>query len=350
VKRGVKPNDMIGLYSINRPEWILAEHMCFRQGFITVPLYDSLGLEAVDHILRICEIAVVFCTADKLENLFEISKNLEVLKTVIVMDPFDEDLKARARHLQLIDFRTLELEGEKGTVPSLQITSKTIATVCFTSGTTGVPKGVVLTHGNFIAFIASTKEMMAAGEMPNFTPNEIHISYLPLAHIFERMLHTMIVYTGSRIGFYQGNTALLMDDVAELRPTVFISVPRLYNRIYDKVMGGAKSASPLKRILFNLAYNSKKKQLAKGKFTHFLWDRLVFSKVKAKLGGNLKVMISAAAPITPQIVSFLRICFCVFVMEAYGQTETTGAITITASSDFSTGTVGIPMSNCMVQN
>jgi long-chain acyl-CoA synthetase len=192
--------------------------------------------------------------------------------------------------------------------------------------------------------------MMSHGQLYQFSKKDVHISYLPLAHIFERCIQTTIVYFGGSIGLYQGDTLKLLDDVAELKPTLFISVPRLYNRIYDKVLSGVKATGGLKAKLFEWAYASKKYWLSRGYIRHTIWDALVFGKVREKLGGRVQVMVTAAAPISADVLDFLRICFSTPVAEAYGQTETTGGATATHKTDLTSGTVGVPMPHVMVHS
>lgn len=136
----------------------------------------------------------------------------------------------------------------------------------------------------------------------------------------------MICHVGARCGFYQGlkfitigDTLKLLDDVAVLKPSVFVSVPRLYNRIYDKINAGVAAKGGVAAALFKMAYEAKLKGLEQGTNKHWLWDRLVFGNVRARLGGNVKMMITGAAPISAQVVDFLRICFSVDLFEGYGQ-------------------------------
>jgi len=149
---------------------------------------------------------------------------------------------------------------------------------------------------------------------------ERHISYLPLAHMFERLVLSSIVAYGGCVGFSRGNPLLLLEDVEALRPTTFAGVPRLYNRLYSAVLSQVDQSSSVKRWLFNHAYNAKLANLrATGSVVHPLWDRLVFSKIAAKLGGNVRIMVTGSAPIADNVMQFLRICFSCNVVEGYGQ-------------------------------
>src|SRR5205085_8894906 len=126
-----------------------------------------------------------------------------------------------------------------------------------------------------------------------------------------------MIYGGTAIGFYQGDTLKLLDDINELKPTLFISVPRLLNRVYDKVIAGVKSKGGVAQFLFNTAFSAKKKNLSRGIVEHMLWDRIVFRPIRARLGGRVRAILSGSAPLSPDVMNFLRICFSAEVYEGY---------------------------------
>lgn len=174
-------------------------------------------------------------------------------------------------------------------------------------------------------------------------PDDVHISYLPLAHIFERVVFTALIAVGASIGFFRGDTLKLMDDISTLRPTIFCSVPRLLNRVYDKIMAGVKEKGFIQQKVFNFAYQCKIDNLREsGQLKHWLFDALVFSKVQALLGGRVKAMLSGAAPISPTVMEFLRVCFSCEVYEGYGSTETCAGSTLTLQGDWTVGHIGVP--------
>ncbi|KAG0310196.1 hypothetical protein BGZ99_000597 [Dissophora globulifera] len=171
---------------------------------------------------------------------------------------------------------------------------------------------------------------------------DTHISYLPLAHVFERLCQGVMISGAARIGYYQGDTLKLLDDVAILQPTVFVSVPRLFNRIYDKVLAGVKAKGGIAAFLFNRAYETKKANLRRGILEHAIWDRLVFGAIRARLGGKVKHIVSGSAPISPDVMDFLRICFSADVYEGYGQTEQAAGLSMSYRGDLTPGQVGPP--------
>jgi long-chain acyl-CoA synthetase len=158
---------------------------------------------------------------------------------------------------------------------------------------------------------------------------------------------------GCSVGFYSGNVQELLDDVLELKPTIFTSVPRLWNRIYDKVMATIRSGNAVSRSVFNMAYASKKAALDAGDLSGGrlgpLWDRLVFSKIRARVGGEVRYLTTGASPISAEVLDFLRICFGATVLEGYGMTETSCTITMTTPDDPTSGHVGGPVPSCEVK-
>lgn len=346
INRGYQKEENIGLFSINRPEWVISEYSCFWAGLVTVPLYDTLGDDAIEHIMLKCNIPLVFATDDKATILIKLADKLTCLKTIVVMnDSIPKALEDLAQNtkIKLIALKKLEEEGSQKPLDHVQVSTDTIATISFTSGTTGLPKGALLSHGNLLAFLTGMLHMIERGQVYELSGNDVHISYLPLAHVLERIVQVSLMYLGASIGFYQGDTLKLMEDMAVLKPTIFASVPRLYNKIYDKILGGVKSASAIKSFLFNYAYQSKKYWLERGFVRHSLWDRLVFGAVRERLGGRVGFMVTGAAPISSEVLDFLRICFSVKLTEGYGQTEGSGGSCATHTTDLEAGHVGPPM-------
>ncbi|CAG8729535.1 3916_t:CDS:2, partial [Racocetra fulgida] len=287
---------------------------------------------------------VVFTTSNNGRTLLDMKESLPTLKTIIISDDADQDFINRANELKVhaIDFKTIENDGKTHKAEEVNPKPDDIATICYTSGTTGMPKGVVLTHKNLMSIVCSLMFLGEKGKMIKITKDDVHISYLPLAHVYEKTSEATFIYAGAAIGFYQGDTLKLLDDIAELKPTIFISVPRLLNRVYDKVFASVKGKGKVAQWMFTTAYNSKKIALSKGQIDHWLWDKLVFSSVRERLGGRVKAILSAAAPISPDVMDFLKICFSANVFEGYGQTENAAALTITLYGDLSSGHVGPP--------
>ncbi|KAL0079755.1 hypothetical protein J3Q64DRAFT_1644956 [Phycomyces blakesleeanus] len=343
VSLGLERQKVIGIYSVNRPEWTMTEQACYREAFIIVALYDTLGAEAIDYIVNQTDMEFIVSSADKLANITQLKTQLPTIKHVIIMDEtIEETLRTNAAAAGLIihTYKEVEKLGEGGAETKLP-TPEDIATICYTSGTTGLPKGAILTQANCVASITGIAAAGTAGTFAPISHTDVYISYLPLAHVFERAAQGIHVYRGAAIGYYQGDTAKLLDDIEELKPTVFCSVPRLFNRIYDKVLSSVKAKGGLSSMMFNSAYGQKRSHL-KTTVNHWLWDRLVFATIRQKLGGRLRFILSGSAPVSPDVMDFMRICFSAQVYEGYGQTENFCAGCLTVKEDNTSGVVGIP--------
>lgn len=337
---------LIGLFSKNREEWVVAEQACNAYNFVTVPLYDTLGTEAIVFIVAQSQLATVFCakadTAALLKAKAGSGVQLGCLRTVVQFDDVTEsDRKSAAdAGVTLRAYAELLELGKSHPVPVRPPTPADVHTFCYTSGTTGEPKGAMLTHQNAVSMIAGA---LMAGV--TITHADVHLSYLPLAHVFERLVEGVCWTQGAAVGFYQGNTLAIMEDLVALRPTIFPSVPRLLNRIYDKVVSGAAKEGGLKSAVFTQAFESKKYWLKRNFVHHKLWDTLVFSKLKAKVGlDRCHLIVTGSAPIADHVLEFLRVAFGCTVCEGYGQTECYGASCITNVRDHaSLGHVGGPI-------
>ena len=217
----------------------------------------------------------------------------------------------------------------------------------YTSGTTGDPKGVKLTHKMIVGAVYAVNQRLRTLSLQ---AEDIYISYLPLAHSFEQCNFGSAVLQQSRCGFYGGDILKLTEDLQVLKPTFFPSVPRLYNKIYGKIMDGISKATGLKKLLVSNAISTKMKNLEDGQgFKHGFYDAIVFKKMKKLFGGNVKVMVTGSAPISGDVLSFLKIAFCSEVLEGYGMTETCAGSCITFCGDPTTGHVGGPVQNVKIR-
>uniref|UniRef100_K9IMX4 Long-chain-fatty-acid--CoA ligase n=1 Tax=Desmodus rotundus TaxID=9430 RepID=K9IMX4_DESRO len=345
--KGYKPSQdcFLGIFAQNRPEWIISELACYTYSMVAVPLYDTLGAEAVIYIINKADIAAVICdTPQKALVLLEnVEKSLTPgLKLIILMDPFKEDLKERGERsgVEVLSFSDAENIGKENFRKPMPPEPEDLGIICFTSGTTGDPKGAMITHQNVVSNAASFLKCVELTFVP--TSEDVSISYLPLAHMFERLVQTVVYSCGARVGFFQGDIRLLPDDMKTLKPTLFPVVPRLLNRIYDKVQNEAKT--PLKKFLLNLAIYSKFSEVKRGIIRrNSLWDKLIFAKIQNSLGGKVRIMVTGAAPISAPVLTFLRAAMGCPVFEAYGQTECTAGCTFTSPGDWKPGHVGVPL-------
>ncbi|KAK3845844.1 MAG: hypothetical protein J3R72DRAFT_434699 [Linnemannia gamsii] len=348
----------LGLWSHGRPEWFITEMSCNTYNLISVALYDTLGADAVEYIVNHADIQIVVASANHIATLLENANKLPQLKAIVSMDSLHDTVPVpgatsasqvlRAwgaeKGIKVYDFNEIENLGKEFPRKHLPPHADEVASLCYTSGTTGKPKGAMLTHKNFVATVGTNREGMI------LTPDDVLISFLPLAHIMGRVVDTCLMYAGGKIGYFRGDILLLLEDVGELRPTFFPAVPRLLNRIYAKLVASTIEAPGLVGALARRGVATKMANLAAGKgVNHALWDRLLFNKVKMALGGRVQVILTGSAPIAKEVLSFLRIAFGCVVLEGYGSTEGMATATITMSDEFIPGHIGNPRAGCEIK-
>uniref|UniRef100_A0AAZ3SF87 Arachidonate--CoA ligase n=1 Tax=Oncorhynchus tshawytscha TaxID=74940 RepID=A0AAZ3SF87_ONCTS len=305
-------------------QWIISELACYTYSMVAVPLYDTLGHEALEFIIKKADISTVLCDKqNKAETLLENCEKGETpqLKTIILMDAFDTELTARGAKCGVDILSLKEVEVLNTTInvcfcfPLQPPKPEDLSIICFTM-------------------------CVCISVVP--TTQDVSISFLPLAHMFERVVQVMLYGAGARVGFFQGDIKLLPDDMKNLQPTVFPVVPRLLNRVYDKVQSGAQT--PFKKWLLNFAIDRKLAEVKEGVIRKdSIWDKLIFHKVQESLGGRVRVMVTGAAPISPSVLNFLRASLGCQIFEAYGQTECTAACSFTMPGDATSGHVGAPI-------
>ncbi|KOC60001.1 Long-chain-fatty-acid--CoA ligase 5 [Habropoda laboriosa] len=329
VTLGVAPGShtLVGLYSQNCPEWILTEQACYTYSLIVVPLYDTLGPDACAFIINQAEINLVVCENDQKCNLL-LDKAPRCLRKMVVIKEIKQTTiqRAKNRGVELLRFEDVERLGAQKNQPEYPPKVTDLCTICYTSGTTGNPKGVMLTHQNVMAGICAV--LMQLGEhRPSY--KDTMISFLPLAHMLERCCENGMYMVGGSVGFYSGDIKRLPEDMKALRPTVMPAVPRLLNRMYDKVQAELQS-SCMKRMVFSLGMRAKEAEIKKGIIrNNSIWDKLAFGKIKESTGGRVRLMVVGSAPLAGNVLTFARCALGCLVVEGYGQTECCAPITLT---------------------
>ena len=344
----------LGLYSKNCREWFVAEQACYAHRAATVPLYDALGEDAASHIASQAALLGVLASRENASRLFQAKASGRVpsLRCVILTGAVaaGEAEDAARRGLRLLSFAQVCRAGERALETSpgrcwAAASPGDVATLCYTSGTTGMPKGAVLTHQNLMAGQAAIAAVVALDS------SALHLSYLPLPHVFERMVQLGVYAGGGRIAFGQGDPARLVEDLAALRPTVLPLVPRVLNKLHDKITGGAIAAGGVKARLFSAALSAKLRALSRrGSLRHPLYDPLVFNAIKRRLGlDRVRLMVTGSAPVAAHVMQFMRCLVGAPLLEGYGQTEGCGVATLTHPEDTSTGHVGGPVASVEVK-
>ncbi len=351
---GVRPGDRLGLLSENRPEWAIADYACLTACVADVPIYPNTTADQAAYILRDSgSVAIFVSTAEQAAKIAQVRKQLPALRHVIGFDA--------QRHAG-VDLTLAELEARGAAaetpdrVASYRKSADTvkpsdIATIIYTSGTTGDPKGVMLTHDNIFSNVRASRAVVP------FAGEDICLSFLPLSHIFERMAgHYMMLDTGTTIA-YAESLEKVRDNLPEVRPTLVLSVPRLYEKMYAAVLEKALAGSFVKKQIFfwarRVADRWANMKLSGVTPTGLLAvqyaiaQKLVFSKLKARTGGRLRYFVSGGAPLAPEINKFFYAAGLV-ILEGYGLTETSPVIAVNSPSDFKIGSVGKPVAGVEV--
>ncbi|KAH9489211.1 Long-chain-fatty-acid--CoA ligase 1 [Bulinus truncatus] len=346
IVKGSKPqnNTFIGIYATNRPEWTIADYGSHLYSMVPVPLYDTLGLDACKFIINQCEIEVIIVDNEaRVKTLVSLKPNLPTLKRIVMIEPLSEMLKEEVAKagIEIFTFTDILKFGQSNPQPSSRPNPEDIFSIIYTSGTTGDPKGVVLTHFGFLSMVQS----MLLQSQPTFVcqTDDVYLSYLPLAHNFDRGCHILMLLHGGRIGYYSRDVRLLTEDLMELRPTLFATVPRVLNRLYDTVYAQVKN-SRIKSTMLRWALESKQKEVERYIYRKdSIWDKLIFNKVQNKLGGKIRMVLTGSAPLSAEVLRFLRCALGCVVLEGYGQTETGAGISMSLPGDPSAGSVGPPL-------
>ncbi|KAH0476129.1 MAG: uncharacterized protein KVP18_002783 [Porospora cf. gigantea A] len=320
-----QPVSCLAVYAKNRPEWFLMEHAANMYGICLVPMYDTLGHDSLVYILRYTRIQTIAVSRQCFPNAIKAASESEWTTTLIMFDGVSpEELElATAHNLKLIPLEEMFLQAA---VPLPNNSWSTLSTICYTSGTTGTPKGVKLTHGNLLHCMADTKHFIER-RLDGLSVDHTlcHYSYLPLPHIFERMLSGVVWTIGAHLVCTSGDPALLLADLEVSKPNIFAAVPRVLSRIAEKIDAVLAEKNVVVQKLVAHAVQSKIDRIAAtGDKTHLLYDALLFKKIRAILGGEVRIIVCGGAPIDASLHAKMQAMFGVPVLQGYGLTETCG--------------------------
>jgi long-chain acyl-CoA synthetase len=344
---GIRRGDRVALLSENRPEWAVADYACLALGCADVAVYPTLPAKQVEYILNDSgAVAIIVSTAAQLAKIAEIRGAVPTLRHVIVIE-------GSAAAGDAVTFDALMAQGRAAggdetawRREALTAQPDDVATFIYTSGTTGDPKGVMLTHGNI------TSNVVAGLQVLDLRPHDECLSFLPLSHIFERMAGHYVMMQAGVIINYAENFEAVAANLVETMPTVVLSVPRLYEKIYARVVENAMGGGPVKRNIFFWAKRTGEEcvDLAQARkpvpgalrFGRAIADRLVFSKLRARTGGRLRFFVSGGAPLSADIARFFHAARLP-IYEGYGLTETSPVICVNTAEHLKIGTVGRPI-------
>ncbi|EGC35547.1 fatty acyl-CoA synthetase [Dictyostelium purpureum] len=341
---GAKKGDRIGIFSINRPEWVLSDMAAMNQSLVPVALYATLGPNAIEYVVNHSELSIILCEGKNVEKLYAMGASTSI-RVIVSFDPLPETTleKFKDGNIKVYLLSEFEKIGQENPAEHVLPSPEDLCTLLYTSGSTGNPKGVMLSHTNMVSEVAAADNSPAG-----VTPDDVHMSYLPLAHSFERAVVSLMCFVGGQIGFFSGLIPELFNDIQVLRPTFLCGAPRVWQRLHDKLWFTVNNDSWLKKFLFNWGLNSKQAAMKSGSGTP-IWDKLVFQKTKDRLGGRVKFILSGSAPLDPKLAEFLRACFCCPVVQGYGLTENVGGANVAYPEDPNLNHVGPPLSSVEIK-
>ncbi|ELQ74794.1 Long-chain acyl-CoA synthetases (AMP-forming) [Trachipleistophora hominis] len=373
--------EIIGIFSVNREEWIISEQAILMADATSCPLYSTLGVDSIKHIINETNMRIMFVSGEKAEYLYEkiLSSDPNGLEVVISYDHISEKMVACFADLGISvyffdeiyenstekDIKPSDLKAQNardvgdGFYDSMKVLKKIrnesrskpddVVSICYTSGTCGKPKGAMLTNRNFVSSIAAFARGDDNGSVIEVNNSVVYISYLPLAHAMEKICVYVIISVCARIAFYGGNPKNLQQDIKIIRPSFLVGVPRVFNVFKEKIEEKVNERGCLTRFAFYMALKYKKWKQRSGSVSSYIVDRFIFKKIAAEFGGNIRFGLSGSAPLNPDVCSFLQSVFSMKLYEGYGQTEALAANILKPPQCHTYGTVGIPFPSNMVK-
>jgi len=345
LKMGIKPGDKVGIVSSNRPEWNMLDYSIMQIGAISIPIYPTISQDDYRHILNHAEMKMIFIEGKELgKKLKPIFLETKTLKHVFTFNEQDVEYQYLD---QLIGNGIKYPQPEKLAKLKADIKETDLATIIYTSGTTGYPKGVMLSHSNIVNQLKNLESTPAKW-------SKTALSFLPLCHAYERMLVYLYQYLGMSV-YYAESLGTIADNIKEINPTMMSCVPRLLEKIYDKLFLSGKKLPMVSKMLYYWAFNLATHYQLEGRSWYYnlkfkLADKLIYSKWRAAIGGNFDIVVSGGSAIQPHIASFFS-AIGMPVFEGYGLSETSPVICVhqRVKHGRKFGTVGLPLEGVEVK-
>ena len=356
---GIKGGEKLVIFADTRAEWMIMAIACFKSNISIVTLYTNLGEEGICYGINQTEVETIITSQELLGKLSKIIDKLPSLRRVIYFENKINICQSfpGLKSLQLIPYSNLLILGRHSVLELIPAGPEDLAILMYTSGSTGNPKGAMLTHSQLAANVCGCLSFSMNLLGNKRRAHESYIGYLPLAHIFELTMELCVILMGVRVGYSGPNTLIDSSsmikvgnkgDASVLRPTTMVAVPVILDRIYKAMMAKIKDRGPGFEKFFQMCYNYRLFWVKQG-FDRPILNRLIFSKFKMALGGNIEVFVGGGAPLSSEVHEFLRNCLCIRLAHGYGLTETAGGATLTDSDDLTTGKVGYPLPGMKIE-
>jgi len=353
---GIGKGDRVAILSENRPEWVSADLGTLAIHGVTVPLYWTLTPAQLEYILKDANARIIFVsTTEYLDKILKIRSSLPELQTIVCFDPYPRDRDAEG----IFAFDELLEMGREADPELWEHLGRTIAsgkgsdlaTIIYTSGTTGEPKGVLLTHNNFLSNVKAVLNAIGVYD------TDTCLSFLPLSHVFERIAYYLFLYVGGKI-IYAESIEKIVDNMQEVSPTILISVPRIYEKAYGRILDRVHDASALRKMIFGFCLRvgqEVSQKLQRGEELGFalsqkkkIADKLVFGKIRETFGGEIRLMVSGGAALSKDIAEFFHAAG-LLILEGYGLSETSPVISANDPDNIRFGSVGKVMQGVEVR-
>lgn len=355
---GNKAGQNVAIFSETRPEWMIAAQGLFKQSMPIVTIYANLGEEGIIHALNETKVTIVITSHELLPKLKNMFKKLPLLDTIIYIEHKllgnEPQNNLGCGKLRVLKFRDVLKLGSISNATNQFPTASSTAIIMYTSGSTGIPKGVILKHSNLLATLRGFTDSAHSFEL---NQSDVLIGFLPLAHVFELIVECVCLCSGIAIGYSSPFTLIdsstkikegSRGDAPVLHPTIMTAVPLILDRISKGIVDKVSKTNILGRILFIFAYEYKKFWWYKGYDTPII-NRVVFRRITNILGGKVRLILSGGAPLAPETHERIQLCLCARVVQGYGLTETTSCATVMDGHDRTIGRVGPPTTICDIR-
>ncbi|XP_019759462.2 long-chain-fatty-acid--CoA ligase 4 isoform X4 [Dendroctonus ponderosae] len=350
---GCKPGENVVIFAETRAEWMIAAHGLFRENIPLVTIYATLGDEAIAHGINETDVTTVVTSFELMPKFKKVLALTPKVKTLIYMEDQLKDLDKTgyADGIQIISLTEVLKKGKGSKYESSPPETNDPAIIMYTSGSTGVPKGVMILHKNLIA------TLKAFCDATDIYEQDIMIGFLPLAHVFELLVETVCLCAGVPIGYSSALTMLdssskikkgTKGDASVLQPTCMTSVPLILDRISKTIQDKLGKSSDLKKLIFKFSYDYKAKWARRGYDTPII-NKFVFGAIRQLMGGHIRLIISGGAPLAPETHEQINNCLCATIIQGYGLTETTSSACVQDFYDKSFGRVGGPTTICEIK-